>query len=632
MTITIGDRSSGSPGFKVQTFGNDGLRMPVYVVFGAGGAITSLPDFLYRVTGGPVARVVGFAPSIAAVGEAVPVSVRGEDIWMNRAVGPQPAYDVLVNGEKRGRIAAGDQAITIFNDLKFDAPGVYRVSFRSDDGRIVGVANPVWVREGDHPGIYWGETHAHSAFAEGQGSIDFFYRFGREDARLDFLGMSEHDVWMDDHEWEQLREAVVRHDRPGEFITYLAYEWTAPTQFGGHHNVFFRTHEGRKRTPRQTFPTLTSLYSGLRAGNDPKDVLVIPHAHATGEYRVSDAGLEPIVEISSLHGTFEWFGEAYLGQGHEVGFIAASDDHLSHPGYAAPYARDGLSNKSGLAAVVAPEKSRDALFDAMKSRSTYATNGARIILDYDVAGGSFGQRVAMTDKREVNLRSIGTGPIESVTIIKNGREVYAKDYLIDTQAKSDQIAVTFASDTDPSIRDNARGWRRWTGKLTVKGATLEGFSTPWRPNVLLDRIERSPSDSNTLEISVATRGDAKSINLDLDRIRPGTTVELDLQPVNETGTPAVTTQFHAYPAMKVSLPLSKMKSGAYATTTPGPVMPDRISVRAIRTDVPMEQTVKWTDPEPGKPDDYYYARVVQTDGGMAWTSPVWVGGFSRQTQ
>jgi len=62
------------------------------------------------------------------------------------------------------------------------------------------------------------------------------------------------------------------------------------------------------------------------------------------------------------------------------------------------------------------------------------------------------------------------------------------------------------------------------------------------------------------------------------------------------------------------------------------VMPDRISVRAIRTDVPMEQTVKWTDPEPGKPDDYYYARVVQTDGGMAWTSPVWVGGFSRQTQ
>ena len=46
--------------------------------------------------------------------------------------------------------------------------------------------------------VYWGETHAHSGYSEGMGSIDRFYTWGRDDARLDFAGLSEHDVWLDD--------------------------------------------------------------------------------------------------------------------------------------------------------------------------------------------------------------------------------------------------------------------------------------------------------------------------------------------------------------------------------------------------------------------------------------------------
>ena len=36
----------------------------------------------------------------------------------------------------------------------------------------------------------------------------------------------------------------------------------------------------------------------------------------------------------------------------------------------------------------------------------------------------------------------------------------------------------------------------------------------------------------------------------------------------------------------------------------------------------------YTDPTPIAPNDYYYVRVIQQDGGMAWSSPIWVDPLS----
>ena len=63
-----------------------------------------------------------------------------------------------------------------------------------------------------------------------------------------------------------------------------------------------------------------------------------------------------------------------------MGFIAASDNHLSQPGYTAPKG-GSLAQRGGLGALLATERTTDALFDAMKNLDTYATTGERIILD-----------------------------------------------------------------------------------------------------------------------------------------------------------------------------------------------------------------------------------------------------------
>ena len=149
--------------------------------------------------------------------------------------------------------------------------------------------------------------HGHSGYAEGIGTIDFFMTFARDDARLDFVTHSEHDVWLDDAEWELSRNAVQAFDEPGRFIPYLGWEWTRHARFGGHHNVLLRDAEGKDRVSALEYPTLSELYQGLHARYDPADVLVIPHAHNPGDYRQSDPQLEPLIEMMSMHGTFEWF-------------------------------------------------------------------------------------------------------------------------------------------------------------------------------------------------------------------------------------------------------------------------------------------------------------------------------------
>ena len=400
VTVTYGDTSGGGPGLRVTTVSGEHVPMPLYVDIDGSGDWFMLPLQPFEIVGAKATGVHGFAPSVVAAGEPFEVSVRAEDDWYNRATGDIPGFEVWVDGAVAATTEAGGEPIQTV-ELTIDEVGPHWIDLRSMDGTLVGEANPVLVEEAPERRIYWGDTHGHSGYAEGIGTVDYFMRFARDDARLDYVTHSEHDTALDEAEWRLMRDTVSQYDAPGQFIPYLGYEWTVRAWTGGgHHNVLFRTTEGRERVSALEYPTLSSLYQGLREKHDPADVVVIPHAHNPGDARNSDPVLEPLIEVMSMHGTFEWFIRNYLGNGHQVGFVAASDDHLSHPGYAAP-SRNSLAQRGGLGAVLAPERSRDAIFDGMKARRTYATTGDRIILDVSLNGAGMGERTAFATERTV---------------------------------------------------------------------------------------------------------------------------------------------------------------------------------------------------------------------------------------
>ena len=626
VTVTYGDTRGGGQGLLLASASGARMPLPLYIDLDASGEWRPLPVLPFAVSGAGVAGVHGVAPSVVEPGEAFELSVRAEDAFRNRATGAIPAFEILVDGDVRAATPAGTDAISVV-ELALDEPGPHWIEIRSGDGDIRGAANPVLVEENPARRIYWGDTHGRSGHAEGAGTLDFFMTFARDDARLDFVAHAARDYWLDGAEWERSRRAVQAFDEPGRFIPYLGWEWTRPARFGGRHSVLLRGAAGGEPVSALEHPTLSELYQGLHARYDPADVLVIPHAHDPGDYRQSDPRLEPLVEIMSMRGTFEPFARQYLSHGHQVGLVAASDDAASHPGRSAPTAAPG-GQRGGLGAVLAPALSRDAVFDALKGRRAYATTGERIILDVTVNGTAMGRRGEYAERRAVAGRVIGTAPIESIALFRNDERIWSERYGVGRGRPADveQWLLSFSSGAAPLHPGDApRGWRHWRGQLGVRGAVLERIAGTDFANPATQRVELEPA-RNGARFATHTRGGASSLRMTLSGIRPSAAITIELEAARET---AATRPFFRPPAeipeRRVRLTLN---AGGIERAMPTDDYPDdRITLRRLLRNAPRDVGFSHTDGDDPRQGDYYYVRVRQVNGAMAWSSPVWIGGY-----
>jgi len=622
VTITYGDTSGGSRGFRTQSSSVSSCTFPVYLAFerGAGFMQPGWPGV--EVVGKrDVSAVTVLAPSIVEPGEPFSVTVRSEDDRYNRASGPSPPYQVRLNGELHSQIPAGGESFVRLEGMTIDAPGVYRWSVETADGRISGTGNPMWVRKNPPYRIYWGDTHGHIAYADGQGTPEGFFEFARDDARLDFVTLSEHALWTDDREWRTLQEMIPKYLEPGVFVPILGYEWTVQMP-GGHHNILYRN-PWSSRVGSQVEWRLPDLYRELRRRARVDDVLSIPHAHQPGNWQVSDPDIERLVEITSTHGTFEFFGNRYLSQGWEVGFIGSSDNHHEHPGLT-DTGTTFHTELGGLAAVMAKEKTTDALFSALRHIRAYATGSRRIILDARLNDAPMGTRLPAGNDRSLSCRVMGTAPIERIDVIKNGGVVYQKRYVSDRLVPDSWVRVGFFSSSEVSAYQPPRNYRIWKGWLEVDGATLkqvlaQGLENPFQES--FERIGR-----NRVEFSIWTRGRLDGLALELEGVGPETSIRIHVD-AGASGYPRLETE-----PVDLELSLAEVVDGrlvhelAVTGASADEIGSDSVSLQLFDPSDSLDQAFEYADLGAREDGDYYYLRVTQIDGEQAWSSPWWVGG------
>lgn len=398
----------------------------------------------YHVHPGPAVSALLVAPSDAVVNEPIEFHVALFDALNNAAEGFEGeltvetgADPVQVNFGQGRAVAKASWTPSQTGFVFLELTG----ALRAFGGPVRVHASPPARR------VYWGDLHSHSDDSkDGIGSGE--YAFARDVTRLDFFGSSEHGI--DDgggdsispDEWQRNIETVERYYDRGRFVTLLGYECSLPN---GHHNVYYRGVDGVP-WPEHRVRTVERLWELL----DSDDAVTIPHhlgiqwgvnnrpVEGTGLQPILTGGgaggpkldwtrehnptLRPILEIYSAHGQSEYFnredllayeGVRYTGArsadgahyardawatGLPMGVIASSDDHQAHPGL--PH--------NGLAAVFAPELTREAIFDALKARRCYGTTGARIMLEFSAASAQMGDEA--TASGDVEGRVVVAAP------------------------------------------------------------------------------------------------------------------------------------------------------------------------------------------------------------------------------
>lgn len=474
ITVLIGDRARGGPGaagptmageFRFWVLLNDGRTVSradclreIDVTGPKGSGILSEGPFRHMIGNpviavlpGPAVETVATLPSQVERGAQTPLRVVRFDAHRN-AVGIDRLPVVIAED---GACSGGERLEVMVAD---DAGGEPFVALHVA-GRDTGPAarsNPARVTRGDDDGprVFWGDIHGHTLFSDGSwGDPDDYFRYAREVAGLDFCALTDHDfgvAFRGVGTWEAIQRCVRRHHVPGEFVTFLAYESTHCRRAeswakAGHKIVYFPDGAGRLvNTSPYYGPERNEIHGRtveeLLAGLEGSGALVAGHQNVNTDWSFSHP-MQRLVEVYSTWGCSEFAGcpgvitgmkpessvQAALARGHRLGFVAGSDTHIAQPGNRGecePGSGRGM-RPGGLTAVLADELSRPAVWDALVSRRTYATTGARILLDVTANGRPMGQ-VFDTVPGSLALRvtAVGTDNIETVSIIKANRTMH----------------------------------------------------------------------------------------------------------------------------------------------------------------------------------------------------------------
>ncbi len=370
---------------------------------------------------------------------------------------------------------------------------------------------------------YFGDLHNHNNIGYAQGSLRRTFEIARN--HLDFFAFTPHAQWHDvghyennvEHKWingfaitkERWPEALEmarEFDLGGKFVCIPGYEWHSSSL--GDYHVIFPDLDAELYVPHDL--------KQLQAFAKKRGCIMIPHHPALHQGNRGanigrrDPAVSPVLEIYSEWGNAEhdrgafpysrhtepgrWTRNTYqsfLAQGHRLGVVASTDDHLGYPG----------AYREGLAAVKATSLTREGIFDAIRNRRTYAVTGDRIGLDFSVNGNMMGSEVPYARNREIKVEVDGWDQVDFVEVLKNNRVIH-RDF------PQDRVPSP-ASWEKPAVLRFEFGWGPWPAlgitrvcdwvfTLKVENGRIEAVQTCFQSGPLEeDRRDRIVERNNT---------------------------------------------------------------------------------------------------------------------------------------
>jgi len=489
--------------------------------------------------------------------------------------------------------------------------------------------------------IYFGDLHNHNSVGYAQGSLRRTFEIARE--HLDFFAFTPHGYWHDiahyenniekkwldgfevtKKRWPEVIAMVREYDQPGAFVPITAFEWHS-TAFGDYHIIYpYVDGEYVRFDDLRRFQQFAKQHRAVMIPHHPANRL----NHRGANLAFLDADVSPVIEIYSEWGNAEhdrapypyirhteggrWTKNTlhhFLSQGYRLGIIASTDDHLGYPG----------AYREGLVAVLATELTREAIFDAIRNRRTYAVTGDRIHLDFKLNDSIMGTELPYTPHRELAVDVTGWDQLERVEIIKNNKVLH-RDFPVDRQPTS-------RSWNEPVLLRFEYGWGPWPAldmtrvcdwdfNITVEGGVLEDVQTCFQSGPLDEQrrdkiLERSHSHLKVRSFTALRQQyediSTKAVVLKLGG-RPDTQVKIALR---------------APTHVSLSQTLAQLAESGEMLFT-GDFPKESAMLHRLVFHNNYHTSYKVSDVDDGKDVNWYYLRAVQANEQLAWSSPIWL--------
>ncbi len=381
------------------------------------------------------------------------VAILDRDGYPSLACGGRLRVERPSGGEARVRFRAGEPAVAALAGLVCETIGLFRLHARYEG--LEADSNPSLCTAEEVPGIYWGDPHVHTVLSNCHPtrcrSLNFCYTAARYLSGLDWVSAADHvsNGRCEFARWKEQRTVANLFDDPPAFATLPAYEASLKGGCGGDNNVYMTRFPDLFVDDYEN-GTVRTLCDKLGEIMGPGEFFVVPHhTTRTGKHgEIPDAihpGPErmPVLEIHSKWGTSEYRGnpnplqtvhpgpsyaQDFLARGLRFGFVAGTDSHATmasgggvEPGH--------IDRFPGLTAVFARDLSRQAVFEAMRSRHCYAASLERILLHGTVAGCRFGEASTLDrlpERPRIEMDVAARSDLRRIDVVRNGETIHSE--------------------------------------------------------------------------------------------------------------------------------------------------------------------------------------------------------------
>jgi hypothetical protein len=486
---------------------------------------------------------------------------------------------------------------------------------------------------------FYGDLHNHCDLSYGHGTLAEALQNAR--LQLDFASVTVHAVWPDlptddpklaylvdyhrqgflkaQANWPRYREVIDHVNADGDFVTFPSFEWHSIAY--GDYCVYYKQ---AAENPIIDAPDLPALRQTLRELGTPS--LLIPHhiGYKQGSrginWQAFTGELSPVVEIFSFHGLSETSEGPYpylhsMGPRHEqstaqygwslgkrFGVIGSTDHHNAFPG----------SYGYGRLGVWADNLSRDAIWDAIKQRRTYALTGDRIELAFAINDVPMGGVAGPDSERQIEVDVCAGGSIDYIDVLHNNRVIHRENVLPqpgDGDAYKVYIEMGWAEQDEPFP---------WDVSVQVENGRLLDVEPRFR-----GYGPTATATGDTFAYASLEQSDGRIRLQTLTHQNPAlhtaATEGVSLEIAGDASTVLATT----FNGQQQRIPLGDLFTGSRTFYTGQFVSPAICFHRAAPL---TEYSRRFTLAHQGQTSqtDWYYVRVRQTNNQWAWSSPVWV--------